>query len=277
MVKAGYLCATSKYLGLGYSASSCFAAARMDPDCFLWHATSQQAYGHVSLGSSGRCRCSMVDDCSSGHIADAQHTYDIASCTAQGGWPPSAPAPLNPPLCHVLMDMVIVIDKSGSMNDVHHAVEDFGADLVREFVLGSDGGAIAIVTFSDSANVISSLSTEEFTLVSALHQSSAPHGGTNMNAGMQAGVTLLDQSSRLNLPNLERIMVLITDGVQNSGFGGDSAAIETAASVKGQGISARAHHISPLYPLMPYSRGSLVALTSQHCSRPAFQVHSSRP
>ena len=140
------------------------------------------------------------------------------------------------------VDMVIVLDRSGSMqgrklNDARRAVLKLLANLSAE-------DRFAMVTYSDGVQIASGLvnvtQDNRVHLVTAVNGVRAG-GGTNLGAGLQAGINMLRTSSyRSN--NAARV-ILISDGLANKGIidpksltGIASAAVEGEFAVSTVGV-----------------------------------------
>merc|ERR1712166_530911 len=146
--------------------------------------------------------------------------------------------------CDIEMDLVLVLDKSGSMWSYHSQLKEFAKSLVRQFVIGPTSTAIGLVEFSTDARVLSvggvnGLSFDADALMQVIDSMASPNGWTHINAGLEMGLQVMlgtngtEPNSRPNVRR--RIMVLLTDGEQNSQFGGTKKAIETAKATTAAG------------------------------------------
>ena len=114
------------------------------------------------------------------------------------------------------VDMVIVLDRSGSMqgrklNDARRAVLKLLSNL-------SAKDRFAMVTYSDGVQIASGLvyvtQDNRVHLATAVNRVRAG-GGTNLGAGLQAGINMLRTPYRSN--NAARV-ILISDGLANKGI-----------------------------------------------------------
>ncbi len=139
------------------------------------------------------------------------------------------------------VDMVIVLDRSGSMsgqklNDARNA----SIELVSRLT-ASD--RFALVTYSNNANVISGLVNVTPTAKNRLNQlirSIYAGGGTNLGEGLQTGIDILTSSAKNG--NSGRL-ILISDGLANKGITGidalgnmASAAVKNEFSISSAGV-----------------------------------------
>ena len=93
-----------------------------------------------------------------------QGPYQVSlSCDLAPLPPPSPPSPPAIPVCPVSIDLVFVLDRSGSMGydtGVVPAVRQLLTYLSSMFILEDGYARLAIVEFSTSANVVTDLTTE---------------------------------------------------------------------------------------------------------------------
>jgi Ca-activated chloride channel family protein len=131
------------------------------------------------------------------------------------------------------IDIELVLDISGSM-----AAEDFqphnrvtvAKDVVKEFVRGRTGDRMGLVVFSGTALNRAPLTTDHVALeqlIDAVDVNSLPDGTA-------IGVALATAAARLrNSPAKSRVIVLVTDGVNNAG---EIDPLSAAALCRGLGI-----------------------------------------
>ena len=114
------------------------------------------------------------------------------------------------------VDMIIVLDRSGSMKglkikDARQAVLQLLSDLTAK-------DRFALVTYSDSVQIASDL--QNVTRNNRQRMEAAVNGvrvggGTNLGAGLQAGINVLRSSNRSS--NAAKV-ILISDGLANKGI-----------------------------------------------------------
>ena len=146
------------------------------------------------------------------------------------------------------VDMVIVLDRSGSMKG--RKIEDARRAVLELLSSLSAQDRFALITYSDGVHIASGLSkvtaANRVRLASAVNTIRAG-GGTNLGAGLQAGIdTLISPNHHTNAAKL----ILISDGLANKGLTdvkalSDIAAVavekEFAVSTVGVGVDFNEH------------------------------------
>ena len=146
------------------------------------------------------------------------------------------------------VDMVIVLDRSGSMQG--SKLEDARQAVLKLLSNLSAKDRFALVTYSEGVQIASGLvnvtQDRRPRLVAAV-KSVGAGGGTNLGAGLQAGINLLNTPLRSS--NAARV-ILISDGLANRGItdlksltGIAAAAVESefAISTVGVGVEFNEH------------------------------------
>ncbi len=114
------------------------------------------------------------------------------------------------------VDMVIVLDRSGSMKG--RKIEDARRAVLALLSSLSAQDRFALITYSDGVHIASGLSNvtgpNRVRIASAVNAIRVG-GGTNLGAGLQAGIDILLSSSRHQ--NAAKV-ILISDGLANKGL-----------------------------------------------------------
>jgi hypothetical protein len=125
------------------------------------------------------------------------------------------------------VDLMFVIDRSGSMQDEFDTLADNIANVLSGIAADSriDSVAAGIVTFEDSIDLEQTVTTDATALSSALNSVSVTGGdepGLGAMASVLPGGSLFDSVGWR--PDTVRSLVLITDEDNDSGFGFSSGA-----------------------------------------------------
>jgi len=117
-------------------------------------------------------------------------------------------------------DIAAVIDITGSMNSPTATGTRF-TDLLAAFSAlvnalndTDDGEKLGLATYSTNSRVDVQLSTS-YSAATSLLSAKRPSGNTNIHSGIEAGRTLLNGTNRR--PGAEKVMLLMTDGLHNTG------------------------------------------------------------
>ena len=154
------------------------------------------------------------------------------------------------------MDIVLVLDQSGSMGDkfgtgtrqsaMKAAVNSFIGEVANKYSPNADH-RMAIVTFSDEAKTLPGWTAVDSTGAAALTSEindlpKEPEGATNVGAGMELAQTLMDNDAYTgDNTDRQKTVIVFTDGVPTtySDFDTDVAntAISAAKSMKDNGVT----------------------------------------
>jgi Ca-activated chloride channel family protein len=107
----------------------------------------------------------------------------------------------------------ICIDTSGSMasTDVQPTRAQAAAEAARAFITQAPAGVrIGLIAFATNAELIAPLNADKETTLAALEQLPSPNGATAIGDALRLAASQLP-------PSGHRVVVLITDGVNNSG------------------------------------------------------------
>lgn len=129
------------------------------------------------------------------------------------------------------VDMVIVLDRSGSMGD--RKISDARMAALNLLSNLTSADRFGLVTYSDTvqrrSNLMSVTPANSKRLESIIRSISAS-GATNLGAGLQEGIDLLLSAS--NMENVRRV-ILISDGLANRGIT-DPVSLGSMATISGE-------------------------------------------
>lgn len=124
-------------------------------------------------------------------------------------------------------DIVLVLDKSGSMaGEPMEETKKASANFINTIL--KEDASIGIVTYDNSANMLSDFSIDEQSLTSIANDIT-DGGGTNIESGLAKAKEMLEVSGAK-----KKIIVLMSDGQPNDGKVGDEL-ISYADSIKADG------------------------------------------
>lgn len=144
------------------------------------------------------------------------------------------------PVCKRVMDLVFVIDKSGSICGGNSGkkltgysycdlgnwikIQDFVVEIVESFDIGTDATMVGIVTFSNGATQVSPLSSNRQAIISAMRGAELTPWITCTGCGIDMGMDILkNTTSARSALNPEKVMIVMTDGLNNRYFGAPCA------------------------------------------------------
>ena len=146
--------------------------------------------------------------------------------------PPGTQAPTFP-RCEIEMDLVLVIDNSGSVGAQRPSAVEFIREVISTFELGADSGQIGLVEFETFVITHNNLTSSREQLNTVVDNLPVTGDGTYLSGGIEAGASVLQGvNARLGVP---KVMLVLSDGVQTVG-GNDNTAIAAAQVAKDAGI-----------------------------------------
>ena len=141
-------------------------------------------------------------------------------------------APPAEPVERAPLDVVVVLDRSGSMSG--EPLESVTAATAQLLRLAGPDDRIGVVAFDDEVQLVLPLAHHHPDTASRTVRAIHPGGSTNLSGGWLKGLELLTTAPRANA--LRRIIVL-TDGHANAGITGAGNLVPLIKSGYGQGVT----------------------------------------
>src|SRR5574341_178657 len=155
----------------------------------------------------------------------------LTQIITNGGWEPSVgPGPSAPNPC--VADIVVVVDRSSSMND-NNKLND-AKTAVSSFITDTNAPPeqVGLVSFASTATLNQPLTTDKAAVIAAT-QALTTTGGTRIDLGLQ--------QARLELASVRhnnahrKVIVLLSDGLQNPA--GNDPVLAEANAAKAEGAA----------------------------------------
>jgi hypothetical protein len=130
-------------------------------------------------------------------------------------------------VCQEMMDLLVLVDGSGSVNWYGPGFEQERAFTLKLFDLlqfGDEGSKAGVILFSWEAELVSSMTTDKESLVAAVEGMQWPHWNTDTAAALSMAQTELANSGRPEVEKDKTMVFLITDGNPNSMSAANAAA-----------------------------------------------------
>lgn len=141
-------------------------------------------------------------------------------------------APPAPPIDRAPIDVVVVLDRSGSMGGAPlAAVKRATADVIAQI---APDDRIGVVTFDDSIELLLPLAHHEQRAAAAAIQRINSGGSTNLSGGWLKALEMLVANGR---PDAVKRIVILTDGHTNAGIIDRDQLIEMVRGGNRQGIT----------------------------------------
>merc|ERR1719352_342967 len=160
-------------------------------------------------------------------------------------------------VCEAQLDMLMLLDGSGSVNWYGPGFESERAFALAMFNLmsfGDAGAKAGVILFSWEAELVSPMTTDGAALIDAVEGMSWPHWNTDTAAALTMAKTELTNSGRPEVAKEKTIVFLLTDGNPNS-MRATNAAAEAVKEVAtlyvviiGDNTNMRAMKKWPSYP-----------------------------
>lgn len=129
------------------------------------------------------------------------------------------------------LDLILLGDYSSSLRSQEHYFVDACRSFVKKFQLSEESIKIGIVTFNDTAKLISPLSSDTTFITNRINELAEEIGEsyTNMEIGLFLALNELTLNGR---PNAQKIIIVLSDGAVNDPGDAESAPITTMAIIQ---------------------------------------------
>jgi hypothetical protein len=209
--------------------------------CQEWDRTTGNVK-QVWVNSATGAVCKAVVNGASGQrtLVFSNYVANAATVTSKlsewSGW--SCPAPT----CNRVMDVVLVLDESGSISSSEwKLLIAFSKSVVESYRIASDATNIGVVFFQSSARIISYLSDNKESILKAL-ETGQKTGNTCIGCGMSVAYDYVFN----NIPaskkvagrpaNPAQLMITLTDGENNTPSGAVTNLTNSANKTKNAGV-----------------------------------------
>ena len=115
-------------------------------------------------------------------------------------------------------DIAFILDTSGSVGyQNYESAKDFVSTIIEDINVGQDRTRVALITYSDTANLIFNLSRYDSRreIMPAIAELRYAEGKTNTAAALSLATSQVFGNSMYNRPQMKDIIVLLTDGGSN--------------------------------------------------------------
>lgn len=130
------------------------------------------------------------------------------------------------------LDVVLVLDKSGSMSG--EPLKSVKAATEHFLRLAGPEDRVGVVAFDDSADLVLELATHQFDTAAARIRRISTGGSTNLSGGWLKAIEMLEASAR---PEALRRVIILTDGQANVGETDPDRLASIAASARSRSIT----------------------------------------
>merc|ERR1719515_189625 len=160
-------------------------------------------------------------------------------------------------VCTAQLDMLVLIDGSGSVNWYGPGFEQersFTKKLFELMSFGAEGAKAGVILFSWEAELVSPMTTDQAALIDAVDGMVWPHWNTDTAAALVMAKTELTNSGRAEVSKQSTIVFLLTDGNANSMWSTKRAATDLKevatlyVVVIGNNVNERQAKKWPSYP-----------------------------
>jgi hypothetical protein len=226
---------------------ACDRPCELDPEWSEWTACSKECDSGITFHSKGV----MVPAGPQGSCPEwwESERMQEAYCNTM-----DCPQDL---VCTAQLDMLVLIDGSGSVNWYGPGFEQergFTKKLFELMSFGAEGAKAGVILFSWEAELVSPMTTNQQDLIDAVDGMVWPHWNTDTAAALVMAKTELTNSGRAEVSKQSTIVFLLTDGNANSMWSTKRAATDLKevatlyVVVIGNNVNERQAKKWPSYP-----------------------------
>lgn len=211
--------------GTDYNRWGRHSGIAMDPSSGRTWAHLAYASGSSSDCSANAWRTALADvNCAAIAAPARSPTPDgtLQAIRPRGGAP--TPRPSLAPPCMAQVDVMLVLDSSGSIGSIdYETVRSFARALVASLRVAPDGARVGIAQFSSPSQnrLETELSADPAALNRVIESMKFLAGSTDMVGGLQIGLDEMRRHGRTGIPG---VVIMMSDGQPNQGDPGPVAA-----------------------------------------------------
>lgn len=142
--------------------------------------------------------------------------------------PAAIPTQAQPSVCEKPVDVVLLLDKSGSVSVQQSNIIAFATQLVGRFQVAADKARFGVVRYAEQSAILLQLSEDAGAITGAIALDPALGVLTNIEAGLTDAAAVMG-GARAGIP---RVIVHLTDGLYNMG----SDPVGAAQQINSSGI-----------------------------------------
>eukprot|EP00747_Dinoflagellata_sp_TGD_P165855 gnl/TRDRNA2_/TRDRNA2_187797_c0_seq1.p1 gnl/TRDRNA2_/TRDRNA2_187797_c0~~gnl/TRDRNA2_/TRDRNA2_187797_c0_seq1.p1 ORF type:complete len:900 (-),score=215.98 gnl/TRDRNA2_/TRDRNA2_187797_c0_seq1:123-2423(-) len=185
-----------------------------DQDCFLGEWTAWSNCSKVCNGGHQfRIRQVLKPARGEGTCAPERDPERLGQLPCENSTKCSEDKPMT---CNTKMDLVLVLDVSGSIGDKGIApLRTFAKGVVKRTKLGDDNAAVGVVSFATDAVVASELSKEQSEVLTGIEGIKWKKTNTGTSQAMAVARDMLQRYGR---DHTQAVVVVVTDGMPTSSY-----------------------------------------------------------
>ena len=151
--------------------------------------------------------------------------FDCGERTQSPPPPPAPPAAPPAPRCVALVDLVLVLDRSGTVFQQQDGIKGFADQVLSQFELGEASTLFGLVTFADWARIDTPLTDDLDQVTDAIAAYNA-QGGTCISCGLDKALKVLNGNNSRTIAgsadydeDVRKVIFLVSDGIQTAYYG----------------------------------------------------------